>query len=179
MLARDDGGIESDVVRCRALLLVAFAAGFSSCASPDPRQEIEVSDVETYWAIDPSVGQTQYLAPAARFHVRNKGRAPLRYVEATATFRRKGEEGQTWGSDFKQLTPAGKPLAPGQQIVVFLKSDARYYSTGAPESMFEHKLFKDAKVEVYVRVGSSSWAKMADADVERRIGSRSAQSVGP
>jgi hypothetical protein len=162
----------------RAPNLILLAATLVSCASPEPRRDVEMSDLETYWAIDPSVGQTQYMAPVARFQLRNKGPNPLRYVDATATFRRKGEENQSWGSDFKQLTPPGKPLAAGQQVLVVLKSDARYYSTGPPESMFEHQLFKDAMVEVYVRIGSSAWAKMGEAAVERRIGSKSLQQLG-
>lgn len=159
-----------------ALLLsldLVLATAAASCTAPDPRQELEVADLETYWAIDASVGQTRYLAPCVRFRLRNKGRTSQGYVQATATFRRKGEETQTWGSGFEQVAASRKPLGAGREVIVALKSDGRYYSTGTPESMFEHKFFKDAKVEVYFRVGSSSWVRMAEADVERRIGSKS------
>jgi hypothetical protein len=148
----------------------------AGCTPPDPKQELELGGLETYWAIDSSLGATHYLAPVVRFALRNKAQAQQRYVQATATFRRKGEEGQTWGSGFEQVASSARPLSVGKQTLVVLKSDARYYSTGTPESMFEHKLFKDARVEVYVRVGSSGWVKMAEADVERRIGSRSVAS---
>jgi hypothetical protein len=110
-----------------------------------------------------------------RFRLRNKGGQPQPSIQATATFRRKGEEALTWGSDWKQVTPAGSPLLAGREVAVELKSDARYYSTGVPASMFQHELFKDATVEVFVRVGSSGWVKMAAAEVERRIGSKDVQ----
>jgi hypothetical protein len=125
--------------------------------------------------VDPARGETQYLAPVVRLRLRDKGAQPLNAIQATATFRRKGEETLTWGSDWKQVTPSSKPLLPGQEVAVELKSDARYFSTGPPESMFQHELFKDATVEVFVRVGSSGWVKMAADDVARRIGSKSVQ----
>lgn len=162
----------------RVALAVALACA-AGCRTPDPRQELELLELETYWALDPSVQQTQYMAPVARLRLRNKGRQELRHVQATAAFKRRGGESETWGTDFKQLASTAQPLLPGQEALVVLKSDARYYSTGSPESMFAHKLFKDARVEVFVRVGSSDWAKLGEADVERRIGTKSLQTPAP
>ena len=159
----------------RAILLAALGLAVAACRTPVPTEEVEVSGLETYWAIDPAVGQTQYLAPCARFLVRNKKDAEQHSVQATATFRRKGEENLTWGADWRQVATTAKPLGPQQQSVVVLKSDARYYSTGTPASMFEHKLFRDASVEVFVKVGSSGWVKMGEAPIERRIGSKSVE----
>ena len=159
----------------RALLLAGLLSAVlpAGCASPDPKQGVELLDLECYWAVDSSVGDRHYIAPVARFRLRNKQDQPLRAVQATATFRRKGEENVDWGTAWAQVTPARKPLLPGQAVLVVLKSDGRYYSTGAPESFFENKLFKDAHTTVYVRVGSSQWVKFAEADVERRIGTKS------
>ena len=53
-----------------------------------------------------------------------------------------------------------------------LKSDARYHSQGDAESMFRHELFKDATVEVFLRLGSSPWTKFGRLEVERRVGSK-------
>src|SRR5881397_422706 len=100
--------------------VLALAVPLVTCRSPDPQAVLQVSDVETYWAIDPAQGQTQYLAPVVRFQVRNRAGQPLRSVQATATFRRKGEEGQSWGSDFAQVGSSGHPLAPGQSTLVVL-----------------------------------------------------------
>lgn len=157
---------------CLALPLLLCVA---ACRAPDPRQELDVRDLETYWAVDPAKGETQYLAPVVRFRLHNKGGKPQQSIQATATFRRKGEESLTWGSDWRQVTPSSKPLLPGQEVFVELKSDARYYSTGDPGSMFRHQLFKDATAEVFVRIGSSGWVKMAAGGVERRIGSKDVQ----
>lgn len=159
--------------------LLLTATLLTACASPDPKQELEVQRVETYWAVDAAVGDRQYIAPVLRFELRNKGREPLRSVQASAAFRQKGEEQKDWGSAWEQLVPAKKSLEPGQRVLVVLKSDGRYYSTGAPESFFQHELFRDARVTLFLRVGSSAWVKFAEEDVERRIGTRSLPSPAP
>ena len=159
--------------------LAAFlVAPVLSCRSPDPQALLEVSDIEAYWAIDPPSADTRYIAPAARLHVKNKGPEALRSVQATATFRRKGES-QSWGSDWQQVSSTARPLAPGQTVLVLLKSDARYSSPVEPEAMFTHQLFKDARVEIFLRVGSSGWSKFGDVDVARQIGSRTVQGAAP
>ena len=43
-----------------------------------------------------------------------------------------------------------------------------------PEDMLKNEAFKDARAEIYLREGSSSWVKMEEVPVDRRIGSRSA-----
>jgi hypothetical protein len=162
----------------RSWLAVFLVAPILSCRSPDPQAVLEVSDIEAYWAIDPQSGDTRYIAPAARLHVKNKGPEALRSVQATATFRRQGEA-QSWGADWQQVSTTARPLAPGQTVLVLLKSDARYSSPAEPEAMFTHQLFKDARVEIFLRVGSSGWSKFGDTDVARHIGSRTVQEAAP
>ena len=140
-----------------------------------------MSELEAYWAVEAPVGETQYIAPAVRMVVRNKGSKAHRSVQATTTFRRKGEA-QTWSSAWAVVSPVGgKPLAPGESRLALLKPDAegRYHSTGAPESMFQHPQFKDVEVDVFLRVGSSAWTKFAAVDVERRLGPRGAAPAQP
>lgn len=160
-----------------AILALGLALPLLACRAPDVIGSLEVRNVETYWVVDSSIGDTRYIAPAVRFEVRNKTGEPHGAIQATASFRRKGEESQTWGSDWQQVVKSGKPLGPGESVDVLLRSDGRYYSTGPPETMFQHQQWRDAKVEVFLRMGSSGWVKFADADVERRIGARSVQAV--
>jgi hypothetical protein len=160
-----------------AFLALSLAALAAACRSPDPLALLEVSDVETYWAVDASSGAEQYIAPVVRFKVHGKGGQEMRSVQATAVFRHKGEETVTWGSDFRQVASRRQPLEAGRSLLVVLKSDARYHSTGTPESMFGHKLFRDASVEFFLRVGSSGWASFGKADVERRIGAREVEGL--
>jgi hypothetical protein len=163
------------VRRALLSLMLASASLLTCCAARDPRQEVELLDLESYWAVDASVGDRQYIAPVVRFQLRNRLAEPLRSLQATATFRRKGEENLDWGNAFSQVLPAKKPLQPGQSTLVTLKSDGRYYSTGQPEGFFENQQWKDAHTTVFVRIGASSWVKFAETDIERRIGARSVE----
>jgi len=158
-----------------AALGVALLLATSACTRLDAAKELSLSDLETYWVIDASSGQMNYIAPAVRFKVHNKGSVLHRSIEASATFRRVGEETVAWGSGWCRVTPRGKALKPGEDALVVITSDGRYNSQGTPEQMFKHQLFKDARVEVYLRVGSSTWAKMADVTVDRRIGAHSVE----
>jgi hypothetical protein len=156
-----------------ALVLVA-ACPLADCKSHDPKQELDVDGVETYWVMDSQKGDTQYMSPAIRFRVRNKSPEPILSIQATATFRREGEE-ENWGSAWEQVTPAKKPIPAGKDVVVVLRSDGRYTSSGPADSMFAHPQFKDTRVEVFLRVGSSGWVKMAESPIERRVGSKTVE----
>jgi hypothetical protein len=164
------------VHRAAPLVFALLAVG---CQTPEPQKELEVSDVETYWVLDAPAGATQYIAPAVRFRVRNKGSHPWGSIQATATFRRKGEESKSWGSDWKPVTAPGKSLPAGESVLVVMRSDGRYYSTGSAESMFHHGLFRDAKVDVFLRIGASAWTKFLDLDVERHVGTRELEPAAP
>jgi len=168
-------------MRPSKLAALALSTLLAACRSPDPRSVAEVSDTETYWAIDNAQGERQFIAPVVRFQVRNRGRDPLRTLEAQATFRRKSET-VIWSSAWTKVTrPNGAPLAPGVSSLVVLKpeGEGRYFSNGPPESMFTHPQFRDATVDVFLRIGSSPWTKFFSADIARRIGTRSVQAAAP
>ena len=156
-----------------------FAAG---CASRDPGQVVSIDQAEAYWAIETPLGDVQYLAPVVRLVVRNKDSRPQRSIEFTANFRQTGQA-QIWSSAWQRVTPpGGRPLQPGETAVVTLKpeGEGRYTTTGPAEAIFQHENFKDVKAEIWARVGSTPWMKLAEREVERRIGSRAVQQApGP
>jgi hypothetical protein len=159
----------------RAAFLLLSLGVLASCRSPDPKAEIELRDMEAYWAVDPSVGDTRYLAPVVRFQLLNKA-ARSRSIQAMSTFRRRGE-GPAWSSAWFQASPRPdtSPLPVGKSVLAVLKpeGEGRYTFRGTPEEMFSHAEFKDVTAEVFVRVGSSPWTKFADVAVPRRLGSHS------
>jgi hypothetical protein len=160
------------------LVLALLLSILGACRTPDPKTELEVTDVETYWVVDPPRGDTQYIAPAIRFRLRNRTPNPARPIQARADFRRTGEKEEPWASGFLQVTSAHKPLLPGQEVEVVVKSEGHYTSPGTPEGMFQSPAFRDALAQIYLREGSSNMVRMgADYKVERRIGSRSVQGI--
>jgi hypothetical protein len=160
-----------------SLLSVAFAAaqGVAGCGqAPDPKLFVEVTDLDAFWGVEPSSGGEQYIAPMTRVKLRNKGATDQGFVRAMATFRLQGSD-DAWGSDFKFVTSGDKPLKAGEAIPLEFKSEARYHSAETPEAMFKNAQFRDARVEIYVRLSSSQWIKLAEGPVERRIGSKAVQ----
>lgn len=157
--------------------LVALLACLSllSCAAPDPKTELALSDLEGYWIVDAPLGGTQRISPALRFKLTNK--SAKRAIQATATFKRQGDEQIEWGSAFEQVAAAGKPIPIGGSRVVVLVGDSHYTAQGEPEEMFKHEQFRDAHAELFLRLGSSQWVKMVNVAVERRLGTRTLEAA--
>lgn len=154
--------------------LMAMVA--ASCATPEPKDLLKVTDLETYWVLDYSRTDTRFLAPAVRFRVENISKETLIAVDATASFFREGLA-DSWGSGFFRLTEGRKTLAPGQKVLVTMSSDARYSIVGAPETAFTHPTFKPVRTKFFLRVGSSPWVEFGQAPIENVLGSKDARQV--
>ena len=155
---------------------MAMAAGPMSCTPPDPKRVLKVSEVETYWVLDPSRTDKRFLAPSVRFRVENVSSAELIAVDATAAFRRDGSP-EPWGSGFLRLTEGRKRVAPGARVLVTMGSDARYSTEGPPENAFTNPGFKPVNVEFFLKVGSSVWVSFGKTSVENVLGSKDARTM--
>jgi hypothetical protein len=160
-------------VTSRLALAAGLVLATAACRTPEPKTLFDTSEADAYWAVEPTMGGEQYIAPAVKFRLHNRSDTQQHSVQTMAVFRRKGEESLSWGSAFEQVVSRKAPLGPGQSVLVTLKSDARYHSQGPIEGMFTHPQFKDALVEYFIRVGSSGWISFGQMAVERRVGARS------
>jgi hypothetical protein len=149
-------------------LLLALISG-AGCHPEDPARVLALSDVETFWIVDsPQQGQN-FVAPAVRFRLRNTGSAPLGSIDARARFPAPDQD-EVWGSIQEQVSSWKRPLEPGKDAVVTIRSAGRYHSAAAPEDILRSPGFRDPRVEIYVRTGASPWARLGEGTVERRIG---------
>jgi len=154
-------------------VLVVAATG---CSSHDAAKELAVSGVETYWIVDsPQQGQN-YVAPAVRFRLKNVSPRTLGSIQARARFP-SPDQREAWGSIQEQVSTWSRPLEPGKEAIVTVRSAGRYHAAADPQDILRSPAFKDPKVEVYVRIGASNWAMMAEATVERRIGAPETQDL--
>jgi len=151
---------------CAALALPA-AAG---CRSHDASRELAVSDVQTYWIVDSPQAGENYVAPAVRFRLKNVSSETLGSVQARARFPAPDQGEEPWGSIQEQVSTWQRPLLAGKEAVVTVRSAGRYHAKAEPEAILHSPAFKDPRVEIYVRIGSSNWAKLGEGAVERRIG---------
>jgi hypothetical protein len=159
--------------------LFALAGPIVACSHHDPAQELEILDIDTYWIVDSPRGGENFIAPAIRFRLRNKGSLRLSSVQARARFPGTAEE-EPWGSIQQQVSHWREPLLPGEDRLVTVRSYGRYQAAADPEDMLRSPGFQDPRAEVFVRIGNSNWAKLAEAPVERRIGAPGVEDlVGP
>ena len=152
-----------------ALVAAALAAALAACRAHDPAKELVASSIETYWVVDsPRQGQN-FVAPAVRFRLKNTGGEPLGSIDARARFPAPDQD-EVWGSIQEQVSTWRRPLNPGRDVIVTVLSAGRYHSPAKPEDMLRSPGFRDPRVEIYVRIGASPWAKLGEAAVQRRIG---------
>jgi hypothetical protein len=157
--------------------VLALLCVLAACRSHDAARELKVDAIETYWIVDsPQEGQN-YVAPAVRFRLTNVSRETLGSVQARARFPA-ADQDEVWGSIQEQVSTWQRPLEPGRDVVVTVRSAGRYHSPADPEDILRAPGFRDPKVEIYVRIGSSNWAMLGQADVQRRIGAPGAQALG-
>jgi len=156
--------------RVRALIVLVVVAGAGvACAQHDPTKELEVLDIETYWIVDSPRDGQNFIAPAIRFRLRNRGSERLSSVQARTRFPGTAED-DAWGSNQQEVSSWREPLAPGEDRLVIVRSIGRYQAAAEPEDILRSPAFQDPRAEVFVRIGNSNWAKLAEAPVERRIG---------
>ena len=160
----------------RATVLAVVVVAAAGCSSHDPAKELAVSGVETYWIVDsPQQGQN-YVAPAVRFHLKNVSAHTLGSIQARARFPAPDQR-DAWGSIQEQVSTWSRPLESGKEAIVTVRSAGRYHAAADPQDILRSPAFKDPRVEVYVRIGASNWAKMAEATVDRRIGAPETQDL--
>jgi hypothetical protein len=161
---------------CGATLGAVLLLAGTACTSHDPSKELSLSGLETYWIVDsPQQGQN-FVAPAVRFRLKNVGPATLGSVQARARFPAPDQR-EGWGSIQEQVSTWSRPFEPGKELVVTVRSAGRYHAPADPEDILRSPAFKDPRVEVYVRIGSSNWVMLAEAEVVRRIGAPEAQDL--
>jgi hypothetical protein len=151
------------------LVLLAGVAGSIACRSePDATKVVQVTDVVTGWLDQGIVNGQNKLVPTISLKIRNGADRPLSYLQLNAVFRIINDT-EELGSKVIWATQ-GQAFAPGASLGPFnLSSDLGYSSPAARTQMLQHSLFKDAKVELFVKHGSRQWARLGEYRVDRQL----------
>ncbi len=151
-----------------ALVVVFFLAACSS--KEEAAKGLHAAEVVSYWTVRGKVGDDTYIRPIVKFRIRNEGPKAVDYVQSMAVFRRVSAPDESWGSAF-EYSLSGDPVAPGgESRVITLRSDSYYFSKVAPERMFDNEEWEQVTVDVFLKVGPSSWRLVAKVEVPKRIG---------
>ena len=153
----------------RLVLALALALAASSCNRVNPVDVLEAYDVVTGW-YDAGIqddGKNK-LVPSVSLKLRNKSDQPVGSVQINAVFRRVGEQ-EMWGEHFSWAI-RGDDLPPAASTdPLVLRSNLGYTGDQPRAQMLQNKEFVDAKVDIFLKQGSQSWAKLAEFQIARQL----------
>ena len=109
------------------------------------------------------------LVPSITLKLRNKVQEPVTSIQINAIFRRVGEQ-EMWGEYFGWAIPRQAPLAPGAETEALVMRSTLGYTGEQPRmQILQHSGFVDAKVELFLKKGSRTWAKLAEYPIQRQL----------
>jgi len=154
--------------RSSLLLSLVLGAALAACESREVEKVLQVTDVDTGWYDVGIVNGENKLVPSVSFHLRNVSDEAIENVQINAVFRRIDEQ-ESWGD--RLIRGVGSDgLAPGATGRTLVVRNERGYTGSEPRAqMLKNSLFVDAKVDLFARHGSRTWAKIGEFPIERRL----------
>jgi hypothetical protein len=149
-------------------LLVGVIAS-SACAPAIPLpQTVRLIEPVTGWfdaGVTPD-GKTK-IVPSVSFKLVNTGSTALGAVQLNCIFRRIGDP-EEWSTAL--VRAVRDSLAPGAATLeIVVRAPQGYTGTQPRSELVNNKLFVDAKVEVFGKQGSASWAKLGEFQIARQL----------
>jgi hypothetical protein len=148
---------------------LAFALSLAACSKPiDLKQALEITDVASGWFDAGVVNGRNKIVPSVRFKLRKREQADLDRVSINALFRAAdGKESELDNDVFVQRVEFA-----GQETAPILIRPENGYTAEPPQSradMLKHTQFRDMRVQILVKVGSSQWTDLGWIDVARQL----------
>jgi hypothetical protein len=163
----------------RVLLLMGFltaalaSSAFWACSDISKEgavESLQAVDIESYWTVRGKLEDDIYIRPIVRFRILNNGSKPVDYIQTMAVFRRQSAPEESWGSAF-EYSLSGDPVGPGETSrLITLRSDSYYFSSQEPKAMLENEEWEQVTVEVFLKVGPSSWKPVGKMEVPKQLG---------
>ena len=153
----------------RVCCLTAALALSASCSKPiDLKQALEMTDVSSGWFDAGVVNGRNKIVPSATFKLRKKGAADFERLSVNALFRAAdGKESELDNDVFVQRVD----FASAETAPVRIRAD-NGYTADPPQSradMLKHSQFRDMRVQILVKVGSSQWTDVGWIDIKRQL----------
>jgi len=153
----------------RVFICAAAAALVAGCArSRDVQKDLKIVDVRTGWYDMGLVQGQNKLVPSISLKIENVSPEDIANVQVNAIFNRVGEE-KAWGEHFVRAVDANglKAGSTGGEIV--LRSGLGYTGDEPRAKMLKNSQFVDARVQIFGKHGSRTWAKMGEFPIERKL----------
>ena len=151
-----------------AVLAIAVVA-LGCSESLDVERELLVTDITTGW-FDSGIledGKNK-LVPTISFQLTNGAQSGITTVQVNGVFRRLEEE-EEWGSAFVRGVGSEGLAAGDSTAPIVLRSALGYTSTEPRLEMLQHRLFVDAKVELFAKHHGAPWIKIGEYVIDRQL----------
>jgi hypothetical protein len=157
-------------VRCvpAIALLLCIAAGSGCSPGVDLTRGIRLESVMTGWYEASSAEGRTKLVPAVSLKLRNVSDQTLRTLQVNTVFRRVAEDTQ-WGSGFRTVVGSTGLLPANTTGAVFVPSELGYVGSESRFDMLKNSQFVDARVDIFVKYGSSAWTAMGRFPIARQL----------
>jgi hypothetical protein len=153
----------------RLPLALAAALAVAACESREVEKDLKIVNVHTGW-YDAGIlqGGQNKLVPSISLELQNVSEREIASVQLNAVFRRLGEQ-ESWGDHFVRAIDTNGLAAGGTTKPIVLRSTFGYTGSEARLRMLQNKEFVDAKVEIFGKHGSRTWAKMGEFPIDRQL----------
>jgi hypothetical protein len=154
---------------CRVLVLLIAAVAASTCGpGVDLGDALELTEVTTGWYDAGIVAGRNKLVPSVTFRIRKRSPADIDRLALNALFRaRDGQESSLDNDVYVQRVQfEGETTQP-----ITVRTDAGY-TADPPQSradMLQNSQFRDLRVQILVKRGSSQWVDLGTIEIERQL----------
>lgn len=154
----------------RLLSVVLLAVLAAQCSKPVPVADtLKVGEVVTGW-FDSGVTEDgmNKIVPSISLTLTNTGSSAVGPVQLNLIFRRVGDPEEWSTALVRAIGSEGlQPGATSSPIVV--RAPQGYTGTQSRAQLLQNSLFVDAKVDVFGKVGASTWSRLGDYRIERQL----------
>jgi hypothetical protein len=157
------------MMRARLVLLVVLGFLVPACGKTiDLKTALQITDVSTGWLDMGIVDGKNKLVPSITFSFKNVGSENVSTLQANLIFRRVGEQ-EEWGNGFVRVA-GSEGVGPGATSrPVTVNSQLGYTAPEPRQEMLQNSQFKDARVQVFAKYGSTQWTLIQEVPIERRL----------
>lgn len=156
----------TSAVRILAALVMVAAA--SACGPAGTVQQLVFTDVATGYFDEGVVNGENKIVPQISFRLQNTGAEPVGGVQLNVHFR----VDEADGNMDEQLTrvSGSDGIEPQQSTeVITVRSKVGYTSLQSRAEMLQNSAFRDVRVRVFAKSGSSQWAQIGEFTVDRTL----------
>lgn len=155
------------IPRLIATLALTAALGAAGCGPSGSVQQLAFTDIVSGYHDEGVVNGENKIVPQISFRLQNNGAEPLGVVQLNVHFMADGADGNM---DEVLTRVGGDGLAAQQSSEpLTVRSKVGYTSQQSRADMLQNSQFRDIKVKVFAKSGSSQWSQIGDFTVDRTL----------